>query len=406
MEKFVEKDPVPYVLFILQPTGLCNLNCSYCYLSEESRKNSEKMSLPVQKELIKKIANSKYSKNAHLCWHVGEPLTVGIAFYRNFFKMLQEEGGNANTIQYSMQSNGTLINEDWISLIKEYNIRLSLSLDGPAFIHNKNRVNWSGKGSHDRVQKSINLLREKDLPLKAICVLTNDSLDYPDELFNYFLENGFTDLSFNPEEQEGSNDKSSFLIQNSYNKTSLIKYKRFMTRIFDLWFLNRQKINIREFDSVMKHMISIREHKNNIHNSMCKPLSIISINMHGGISTFSPELIGGFRNNVQEFIFGNIFEINDFDDILANPKLQEVYQDIQIGISACKKTCSYFDICGGGAPSNKLSEHGTFKVTETTFCITHVKIIADIIQEKLDESEVQISDKQSFAKNIAIQLIT
>lgn len=382
----------PYILFILQPTNLCNLNCSYCYLSEAGRKNSHKMTGDVQQEIAKKIAHSKYSKNAHVCWHVGEPLVAGTNFYRSFFEKIRAEGNHADTLQYSIQTNGTLINEQWIELAKEYKINISLSLDGPAFIHDRCRKNWAGKGTHVRVQRSIELMKKEEMPLKALCVLTDYSFDYPEELFNYFLENGFSELSFNPEEQEAFNEKSSLVKGGDFNRFALKRYKNFMSKIFDLWFENRSKIKIREFETVMKHMVSIRRYENQINNTLVKPLAIISINMFGDISTFSPELIGGHKEDLNAFIFGNIFNIKDFDDIMENEKFKHVYRKIQEGVMECSKKCAYFDLCGGGAPSNKLSEKGTFAATETTFCLTHVQIIADIIQEKLDEHPVNQTD--------------
>lgn len=393
----VKNSKSPFVLFILQPTNLCNLNCSYCYLSEAGRKNSHKMEINVQREVGIKIANSKFSKNAHICWHVGEPLLAGIDFYRQFIDMMNQLGSNADTLRYSIQTNGTLINEEWIKLVKEYDIHLSLSLDGPDFIHDRHRVNWAGKGSHLRVQRGIDLMRKEGLPLKGLCVLTDYSFDYPDEIFYFFLNNGFSELSFNPEEQEAFNESSSFMKENgTINKAALQRYKKFMSRIFDLWFMNRTKIVIREFETVMKHLISIRKHGNKINNSLVQPLNVISIDMFGNISTFSPELIGGVKDNKSAFIFGNIFEIKDFDDLLENVTLKKVYTEIQEGVAACQEKCGYFDICGGGAPSNKLSECGSLKATETTFCLTHVQIIADIIQEKLEEGGEQSASQNAI----------
>lgn len=84
-----------------------------------------------------------------------------------------------------------------------------------------------------------------------------------------------------------------------------------------------------------------------------------------------------------DFLFGNVFT-NTLTDIYTNPKFQQANADIQRGVQRCKETCSYFGVCGGGSPSNKLHENGTFDSTETMACRLQIKVPTDAVLEHME----------------------
>ena len=100
---------------------------------------------------------------------------------------------------------------------------------------------------------------------------------------------------------------------------------------------------------------------------MTQPMRILTIDTSGNFSTFSPELIGMKDEKYQDFNFGNIYK-DSFTSIKNNEKFNIVFNEITKGIKKCYESCEYFNLCGGGAPSNKLYENGTFNSTETNKC--------------------------------------
>ena len=202
------------VLYIVQPLDLCNLNCKYCYLP--GRKDPKVMDFDVLESFVKKIYQSNLSKTATVCWHVSEPLTAKLPFFEKAMEIFSTHKKDNVFIKQSIQTNATLINEDWIRFFKKHRIKVTLSVDGPKFIHDRHRVNWKGKGSHDLVQRGIDKLRSSEMLLAAICVISDFSLDYPDEIFNYFVENQFTWIGLSPEELEANNTSSSLDISPQY----------------------------------------------------------------------------------------------------------------------------------------------------------------------------------------------
>ena len=119
---------------------------------------------------------------------------------------------------------------------------------------------------------------------------------------------------------------------------------------------------------------------------MVRPGALINIDYAGNISTFCPELLMGYSDNIHKdkFSFGNV-EMDDFEDIVDKDNFKSVSQGIMVGREKCKKTCDYFDVCGGGAPSNRYAEHGSFEQAETLFCRYQIKSVADAVLDFMEE---------------------
>jgi uncharacterized protein len=109
------------------------------------------------------------------------------------------------------------------------------------------------------------------------------------------------------------------------------------------------------------------------------PGAIISVAYGGDLATFSPELLGTKSDRYNDFVFGNVRNLSDVARMFLNPAYLKALVDIHGGVSACKKTCRYFSVCGGGSPSNKLGETGRFTSTETMFCRLSVKATFDAL---------------------------
>jgi uncharacterized protein len=113
-------------------------------------------------------------------------------------------------------------------------------------------------------------------------------------------------------------------------------------------------------------------------NEQVRPFGIINVDAGGNVSTFSPELLGLTDQSGQPFTVGNL--INDsIDDILSSPSLLDLTRRVNDGVNNCRRSCEYFDLCGGGAPSNKFFETGSFESTETLYCRLTQKAVADVV---------------------------
>ena len=374
--------PAGIGLLIIQPSPFCNINCDYCYLPE--RTSHKRMSTAVLKRTIESVfAAGLVADKLSIVWHAGEPLAVPISFYEEAFQTIASLPIAAEQITHSIQSNGMLINDEWCSFIRAHNIKLGLSIDGPAFIHDAHRKTRSGRGTHAQVMKGVEVLRRRQIDFHAIAVVTEQSLNFPDEIFQFFLDNNIRQVGFNIEEMEGVNQTST-LMKDPVDQ----RIKDFFRRIYFLQKESDGIVEIREFARAYQAIAQAsidNEHLIPPQNDQVTPFAIISVAYDGSISTFSPELLGMKNSAYGDFHFGNVMT-DDLSDVAAGGKFQNVLKDIQTGVRLCSDGCEYFSFCGGGAPSNKYYENGSFASTETMFCRYTIKTPIDIVLEDLEVS--------------------
>ena len=215
-------------LLILQPTPFCNIDCDYCYLP--NRDSKERMSDAVLRAALQRVFESGVGgKEFSVVWHAGEPLVVSPDYYRHAMDIIREKTPAGVTVRHSIQSNGMLLNDEWCELLKTYDVQIGISIDGPAPLHDARRKTRSGKGTFAAGLRGIQKLHEHGIEFHVITVLTSASIEYPDEMFEFYLDNGIHRVGFNVEEIEGGHAKSSLLAFDVDRR-----FRAFLRRFLDL----------------------------------------------------------------------------------------------------------------------------------------------------------------------------
>ena len=223
--------------------------------------------------------------------------------------------------------------------------------------------------------RGISLLQANKIDFSVIAVLTNDSLDFPEAIFDFFMEHQMRNVGFNIEETEGANESSS-LAKDSAEE----RYRTFMKRLYELTKSSNGYLKVREFEQIKNFIYE----KCNALQGQFTPFTMINIAYNGDFSTFSPELLSMKSSDYGDFILGNVQQ-DSFDSICHTDKFNRINQDIQAGVDLCKRTCQYYSLCGGGAPSNKYFENGSFATSETMYCRYTKKVITDIVLEDIEK---------------------
>jgi len=379
-------DILPLNLLIIQPTAFCNIQCDYCYLP--NRSSTKRISYQIIETLFEKVFRSKFwADGISVVWHAGEPLVVGVDFYEDAFTLIDRLRPGNCEISHSIQSNGILLDEAWCNLIAKYNVKIGLSVDGPAFLNDTYRKTRNGIGTHAAVVNAMKLLEKRGIPFHTISVITRRTLRYPEAFFMFFVRHGVKSIGFNIEEIEGVHQLSSLtstgLAHVGFNKTPTNKeveeeYRSFLSRLFRL---ARQypDIRVREFHNAVGFLL----HSDGVVSSDATPVRQVQVDVDGNVSCFSPELLGMKSDQYGNFHFGNIL-CDDLEQIFSNQKFLRVNNDIASGVEACRESCEYFFLCGGGSPSNKYYENGTFNSTETMHCRLTKQVLLDVVVDELE----------------------
>jgi uncharacterized protein len=321
-------------------------------------------------------------------WHAGEPLAVPISYYVQAFAEIRKRAPADAAIRHCMQSNGTLISEAWCEFIKEHNISVGLSIDGPAEIHDAHRKTRSGRGSHEAAMRGLKLLQKEGIGFHIISVITRQSLGHAEEIYRFFADLNVSQIGFNIEEIEAQNVSST--LNDSEKAASDIKL--FMETIFSLQKADQGRMRVREFDDALtkiQNRESLRSFDFPYFNEQVRPFGILNVSCDGDFSTYSPELLGMNLPKYGVFNFGNILG-NEFFEAVEAPKFRSAFEDISLGIKLCQDSCAYYGYCGGGAPANKYYENGSFGTTETMFCRYSIKLPLDIVLNDLERTVTEL----------------
>jgi uncharacterized protein len=356
-------------LIVIQPTPFCNINCLYCYLPQRSDRT--RLRLDQLRTVFDRVLRfPTLSDRVTVVWHAGEPLVLGVDYYSAAFACVRDVCPTGLTVEHAFQTNGMLITQAWCQLIRQWNVGVGISIDGPQRIHDAARKTRSGRGTFSRAIAGLVTLQRNEVPFYVISVLTKAALLDPVAMFDFYQTHAITDVGFNIEEEEGIHERSSL---GTVDKSM---FAGFLQRFSEMMEERQFPIAVREFEETLAaiHGLDSGAPASN----QLVPFGIISIDVRGNLYTFSPELVGYSNGDFPTFAIGNIFD-DSFDRLCASTVLQKMTERIDKGVEMCRAECKYFPVCGGGAPSNKVFENGTFASTETMYCRLSKKAVTDFV---------------------------
>lgn len=200
---------------IAKPSGpICNLDCTYCFYTEKESLFKKGTSFKMNDEVLEQfILNYIHKQNTELIpfvWQGGEPLLLGIDYYKKVLALQEKHRGNKK-IHNSIQTNGTLLNDDWAKFFKQHDFLVGLSMDGPDYIHDKYRVDRGQRTTFDKIYKGMKLLQKYDVPFNILVCITNESLKYGPEIYRFFVDEGVKYIQFTPIVERVSSEQSLYL---------------------------------------------------------------------------------------------------------------------------------------------------------------------------------------------------
>jgi len=349
----------PLSSVLIKPTGPdCNLDCGYCFYLEKSelfkQSPTHRMSTEIQEELIRQVMQQS-GQSVSLAWQGGEPTLMGLDFYKRAIE-LEKKYGHNQMVGNGLQTNGMLLDKNWAAFLKEYNWLVGISLDGPEHIHNRYRVDKGKKGSHQRVEENAIMLLQEGVAANAMCCLTSYSVQFPDELYAYYKNLGYTFMQFIPVVETDKNDKT----KAAQFSVSAVDYGNFLIRMFDLWLADFidgvPTTSIRHFESVFHSYVGMKAPEC---TSMKECGTYVVVEHNGNVYScdFFVE---------PKWKLGNV--MHDQIINMLNSKAQQTFGAAKAALPSECRQCSWLRHCHGGCTKDRIKDPQDHR--KPRFCAT------------------------------------
>jgi uncharacterized protein len=281
-----------------------------------------------------------------------------------------------------MQTNATLIDGAWCDLFAQHGVRVGVSVDGPAALHDRHRRTRGGKGTHHLVMRGLQQLRARGIAHHAIAVVTRATLDCADAFFDFFLDNGIRELGCNFDEAEGGHALSSLAGCEE-------AHAAFLQRLLERSLASGSRVVVRELALALRlvaETLPVYRWQGGQwpENAQVMPFALLSVACNGDFCTFSPELLGQRSAEFGDFVLGNVAH-GGYRACAGSPRFQRLWHAVVRGVHACSRDCACFAFCGGGAPANKLYENGDLASTETLYCRSMLQRPLDTVLRRLEQ---------------------
>lgn len=183
----------PFHLLAKPAGAACNLSCKYCFfLSKENlygERESPLMSEATLEAYIVQLLNSSPGPQVEVAWQGGEPMLRGREFYERAIALVEaHREPHHRSILHTMQTNGTLIDDEWAAFFKRHGFLVGLSIDGPRELHDAYRIDKKGKGSFDDVIRGWTCLRAHEVDVNVLCTVHAANVDHPLDVYRFFRD--------------------------------------------------------------------------------------------------------------------------------------------------------------------------------------------------------------------------
>lgn len=186
VEGIMSYSNAPLIPVIKIVGNYCNLKCDYCFYHARDQSNKTIMNKDLLEKFIKEYLTS-FKGSLRFTWHGGEPLLAGLDYFKHIIELERHYQREDQSILNTVQTNGTLINDDWASFFKSNDFRVGVSLDGVKECHNRFRKNLAGKGSFSQTVQGIMILKKYEVPVGILQTITKSNIYDVNKNINFFV---------------------------------------------------------------------------------------------------------------------------------------------------------------------------------------------------------------------------
>ncbi len=389
--------PFARPLYIMtKPAGSsCNLACEYCYYLEKknlytdaSADRRHVMSDDMLERFIKMYIESQSMPQILFSWHGGETLMRPLSFYKKVIELQKKYGGGL-VIDNSIQTNGTLLTDEWCRFFKDNNWLVGVSVDGPQEFHDEYRRNNIGAPSFHKVMRGINLLKKHGVEWNALAVVNDFNADYPLDFYHFFKEIECRYIQFTPivERIIPHTDGRTLASPMDAHDAPLADFSvspaqwgEFLCTIFDEWVKNDVgQYFIQLFDSTLANWAGVQP-------GVCTMARTCG---HAGVMEFNGDVYSCDHFVFPEYKLGNIRE-KTLVEMMYSDRQQKFGTDKYDSLPGQCRRCKYLFACNGECPKNRFTgtadgEPGLNYLCEGYYrFFEHVAPYMDFMKNELD----------------------
>ena len=326
-----------------KPIGsICNLGCHYCYYLKKELIYPEgeifRMPDDILEEYIVQHIAAFPGPEIRFSWHGGEPTVLGLDYFRTIVALQRRHQPPDRRIFNGMQTNGTLLNEDWCRFLAETGFAVGLSLDGPQEMHDLHRVTRKGQPTYEQTMRGYSLLRQHGISCDILCVVNAHTVRYPTQVYRFFKEIEAQYVTFLPLVEPSAEGGV------SRRSVPADAWGSFLCTIFDEW-QNRDigRIKVQIFEEATRTAFG-QEHSLCIFRPVCGDIPVIE---HNGDFFSCDHFVD------KEHCLGNIRE-TPLVELLESPAQRSFGQAKLETLPRYCQACEVRAMCNGGCPKNRF----------------------------------------------------
>jgi len=328
-----------------KPAGpICNLDCHYCYYlkKEQLYPGSESFRMPddVLEQYIVQHINACPESIIRFSWHGGEPTVLGLNYFRKIVALQGKHKPPNRRIANGMQTNGTLLDEEWCRFLGAEGFAVGLSLDGPQEMHDQYRLTKDQKPTHKKTMRSYELLRKYKVYFDILCVVNSYNCQDPLKVYQFFRSIEAPYVSFLPMVEPRPDTESGV----SPLTVPAEAWGTFLCTIFDKW-ISRDigQIKVQIFEEAARTAFG-QEHSLCIFRQTCGDIPVVE---HNGDFFSCDHFVDA------EHRLGNIRE-TPLVDLLESPAQRAFGQAKLDTLPRYCQDCEVRVMCNGGCPKNRF----------------------------------------------------
>jgi uncharacterized protein len=325
-----------------KPAGpACNLDCHYCYyLRNDFYGKSGPCRMPddILEKYISQHIDASPSPVIRFSWHGGEPTLLGLDYFRKVVALQHKHQPPGRQITNGIQTNGTLLDEEWAGFLEAEGFSVGISLDGPQELHDRHRVDKRQEPTFERAMRGYRLLRRHRIPCDVLCVVHALNVLHPAEVYGFFKQLGANYIGFLPLVESRPDGGV------SARTTPAEAFGEFLCIIFDRWLSEDiGQIKVQIFEEAIGTAFG-QEHSLCIFRETCGDIPVVE---HNG-DFFSCDHFVDTEHHL-----GNINK-SPLIDLLESPAQRAFGQAKLDGLPRFCRSCESLVMCNGGCPKDRF----------------------------------------------------